>query len=61
MNKQLRKYFPKKASTLNNKKGLIPKALNLFNIMAGVVGIEPTLAVLETDVLPLYDTPNAYL
>ena len=25
--------------------------------MAGVVGIEPTLTVLETGVLPLYDTP----
>lgn len=26
--------------------------------MAGVVGIEPTLTVLETGVLPLYDTPS---
>ena len=26
-------------------------------ILAGVVGIEPTLTVLETGVLPLYDTP----
>lgn len=26
---------------------------------AGVAGIEPTLAVLETVVLPLYDTPGA--
>lgn len=25
--------------------------------MAGPVGIEPTLAVLETDVLPLYEGP----
>ena len=25
--------------------------------MAGAVGIEPTSAVLETDVLPLYDIP----
>ena len=25
--------------------------------MTGIVGIEPTLAVLETDVLPLYDIP----
>ena len=25
--------------------------------MAGAVGIEPTLAVLETAVLPLYDAP----
>ena len=25
--------------------------------LAGVVGIEPTLTVLETGVLPLYDTP----
>ena len=25
--------------------------------MAGEVGIEPTLTVLETAVLPLYDTP----
>ena len=27
--------------------------------MAGVTGIEPALAVLETVVLPLYDTPVA--
>ena len=27
-------------------------------ILAGVVGIEPTLTVLETAVLPLYDTPS---
>ena len=27
--------------------------------LAGVVGIEPTLTVLETGVLPLYDTPIA--
>ncbi len=27
--------------------------------MAGVTGIEPVLAVLETVVLPLYDTPSA--
>ena len=26
--------------------------------LAGVVGIEPTLTVLETGVLPLYDTPR---
>lgn len=26
--------------------------------MAGAVGIEPTLTVLETGVLPLYDAPN---
>lgn len=26
--------------------------------MAGVVGLEPTLTVLETAVLPLYDTPK---
>lgn len=26
--------------------------------MAGVAGIEPASAVLETAVLPLYDTPN---
>ena len=25
--------------------------------ITGIVGIEPTLAVLETDVLPLYDIP----
>ena len=30
-------------------------ALSIF--LAGVVGIEPTLTVLETGVLPLYDTP----
>ena len=27
-------------------------------LLAGVVGIEPTLTVLETGVLPLYDTPS---
>ena len=26
--------------------------------MAGAVGIEPTLAVLETAVLPLYEAPS---
>ena len=26
-------------------------------LKTGIVGIEPTLAVLETDVLPLYDIP----
>ena len=31
----------------------------LCSILAGVVGIEPTLTVLETGVLPLYDTPSA--
>ena len=31
-------------------------ALSIF--LAGVVGIEPTLTVLETGVLPLYDTPS---
>lgn len=30
-----------------------------INSMAGVTGIEPALAVLETVVLPLYDTPVA--
>lgn len=29
--------------------------------MAGVAGIEPALAVLETDVLPLYHTPNCLI
>jgi hypothetical protein len=29
--------------------------------MAGAGGIEPTLAVLETDVLPLYDAPVFFL
>ena len=29
----------------------------IINKLAGVVGIEPTLTVLETGVLPLYDTP----
>lgn len=29
--------------------------------MAGVTGIEPVLAVLETVVLPLYDTPKCEL
>ena len=29
-----------------------------FFRMAGVTGIEPALAVLETGVLPLYDTPS---
>ena len=28
---------------------------------AGVAGIEPTLEVLETPVLPLYDTPIKYV
>ena len=28
--------------------------------MAGVTGIEPVLAVLETVVLPLYDTPKRH-
>lgn len=27
--------------------------------MAGAAGIEPALAVLETEVLPLYDAPSA--
>ena len=27
--------------------------------MAGIVGIEPTLTVLETAVLPLYDIPSS--
>ena len=31
----------------------------IFCLMAGVTGIEPALAVLETVVLPLYDTPVA--
>ena len=30
----------------------------LIIIMAGVTGIEPALTVLETAVLPLYDTPK---
>lgn len=29
----------------------------LVFLMAGEVGVEPTLAVLETDVLPLYYSP----
>ena len=29
-----------------------------FAIMAGAVGIEPTLTVLETGVLPLYEAPR---
>ena len=29
-----------------------------MRFLAGVVGIEPTLTVLETAVLPLYDTPS---
>ena len=28
------------------------------SLMAGVTGIEPALTVLETAVLPLYDTPK---
>ena len=31
---------------------------HIYTTLAGVVGIEPTLTVLETAVLPLYDTPN---
>ena len=30
-----------------------------ISLLAGVTGIEPALAVLETVVLPLYDTPIA--
>ncbi len=30
---------------------------HIYTVLAGVVGIEPTLTVLETAVLPLYDTP----
>lgn len=29
--------------------------------MAGLVGIEPTVTVLETAVLPLYDSPSAII
>lgn len=32
----------------------------LDDISAGAVGIEPTSSVLETDVLPLNDTPSFY-
>ena len=43
------------------------KRANTFSIyscyyqMAGVTGIEPALMVLETTVLPLYDTPKYFL
>lgn len=39
--------------------GATIRSVNHFTTfaMAGVVGIEPTLTVLETGVLPLYDTP----
>lgn len=30
----------------------------IFLLLAGAEGIEPTLTVLETAVLPLYDTPS---
>ena len=30
---------------------------SIRTLLAGAVGIEPTLTVLETGVLPLYDTP----
>ncbi len=35
---------------------LTPSPIPPFKV-TGIVGIEPTLAVLETDVLPLYDIP----
>ena len=35
---------------------LTPSPIPPFKV-TGIVGIEPTLAVLETDVLPLYDAP----
>lgn len=43
--------------------GATIRCVNHFTIfamlsMAGAVGIEPTLTVLETGVLPLYDAPN---
>ena len=31
------------------------------SIMAGAIGIEPILTVLETAVLPLYDAPNSVM
>ena len=39
--------------------GATIRCVNHFTIfaMAGTVGIEPTLTVLETGVLPLYDVP----
>ena len=42
--------------------GSTNRCVNHFNnsdiiLKTGIVGIEPTLAVLETDVLPLYDIP----
>ena len=46
--------------------GATIRCVNHFTIfamlsMAGAVGIEPTLTVLETGVLPLYDAPNWFL
>jgi hypothetical protein len=40
-----------------NKKKSISRNDNWKKFLAGVVGIEPTQTVLETVVLPLYDTP----
>ena len=40
----------------NNKKPLLDW---LKRVVAGAVGIEPTLKALETLVLPLYDAPEA--
>ena len=46
--------------------GATIRCVNHFTIfaillMAGAVGIEPTLTVLETGVLPLYDAPSALI
>ncbi len=39
----------------------VGQATSFANDVAGAVGIEPTQAVLETAVLPLYDTPKVPL
>lgn len=36
-----------------------PLLKGLHNYLAGVTGIEPVSAVLETVILPLYYTPNS--
>jgi hypothetical protein len=50
------KYFGIKKS-YNQKEAIASLDLVIFS-PARVVGIEPTLEVLETPVLPLYDTRN---
>ena len=55
----------KEKEGINNKKTpsylhqILVQIMGAFSsVLAGVIGIEPTLTVLETAVLPLYDTPK---